>query len=59
MRDLLTDYQGNHWEAQGYAAIAVSALEASIALELHGCPTLLQLELPEVNSHAVLVAPLP
>jgi hypothetical protein len=43
--DLLTDYQGNCWEAQGYTTVAASALEVSIALELRGCPTLLQLEL--------------
>jgi hypothetical protein len=59
MIDLLTDYQGNQWDTQGYAAIAASALEVSIALELRGCPTLLQLELPEVNSRAVTAAPLP
>jgi hypothetical protein len=44
--DLLIDYQGNCWDAQGYTAIAASALEVSIALELRGCPTLLQLEFP-------------
>jgi hypothetical protein len=44
--DLLIDYQGNRWDAQGYTAIAASALEVSIALELRRCPTLLQLEFP-------------
>jgi hypothetical protein len=57
--DLLIDYQGTCWDAQRYTAIAASALEVSIALELCGCPTLLQLELPGVSSLALTAAPLP
>jgi hypothetical protein len=49
MADLLTEYPGNSWEAQGYTAIAASALEVSVALELRGCSTLVQLELPAAS----------
>lgn len=52
MADLLADYPGNSWEAQGYTAIAASALEVSIALELRGYSTLLQLELPGASPQA-------
>jgi hypothetical protein len=49
MADLLAEYPGNSWEAQGYTAIAASALEVSVALELRGCSTLLQLELSDAS----------
>ena len=48
MEDLLKDYQGSQWDRQGYAVIVASAIEIAIALELRGCPTLLQLELTDI-----------
>ena len=57
LEDLLMDYQGDIWEEFGYALIAASAVEISIALELREYPCLRQLELPGASYLDLPVVP--
>lgn len=52
MEDLLMEYQASQWDTQGYTVIAASVIEVSMALELRGCPTLLQLELADIPANS-------